>query len=153
MLPFEEEIGAALKEALKAKDQVKLDVLRDMKSSLQYKFIEKKQQTLSLEEAFFVFQSLIKQREESCQQYEKFNRPDRAAKERREVEIISLFLPKPLSEEALHTIIQETIEELKAQSSQDMGRVMKALKFKIVGRADGKKVATLVQGALAKLQG
>lgn len=149
MIPFEKEIMGALTEAMKAKDQVRLDVLRGMKSALQYKLIEKEQQPITEQEAFAVFESMIKKRQEAATQYEQFNRLDRANKEKREIEIIRSFLPAQLSEVEIIRLIQETIQMTQASSPKDMGKVMKELKPKITGRADAKQVANLVQKTLA----
>jgi uncharacterized protein YqeY len=149
MLPFEQRIGDELKDAMRAKDQVKLDVLRAMKSGLKYKFVEKEQKDLTEEEALQVFQSLIKQRKDAADQAQQFNRPEMAAKELREIEIISAFMPKALSEAELKTLIAETIKHTGSQSIKDLGKVMKELKAKIVGRADAKLVTDLVKQQLS----
>lgn len=148
MLPFETQIGEAMKEAMRARDQVRLDVLRGMKSALKYKHVEKEQQDLTEDEAFQVFQSMIKQRRDSAQQFREFNRPESAEKEEREIEVISSFLPKPFSETELTGLIQAAIQTTGASSPKDLGKVMKELKPKIVGRADAKKVTETIQKLL-----
>ena len=133
---------------MKAKDQVRLDVLRAMKSALKYKFVEKKQQDLTEEEAIAVFQTMIKQRKDSAEQFEKFSRPDQANKEKREVEVIMSFLPKQLSSDEVKSLVTEAIAISQAQSLKDLGKVMKELKPKISGRADAKEVTELVKQLL-----
>ena len=149
MLPFETQIGDAIKDAMRARDQIRLDCLRAMKSALKYKFVEKEQKDLTEDEAFQVFQSLIKQRRDAADQYKQHGRAEAAAKEEREIDVISSFLPKPFSEEELDSLIQSTIAAVGAQSVKDLGKVMKELKSKIVGRADAKKVTERVQKLLA----
>lgn len=148
MLPFEERIAAEMKEAMKARDQVRLDTLRAMKSALKYKSVEKNQTEVTEEEAFQIFQSMIKQRKEAVEQYEKFNRKEQADQELREIDVISAFLPKPLSVDELKALIQESIQSSQAQSLKDLGKVMKDLKPKITGRADMKAVTDLVKESL-----
>src|SRR5689334_10667570 len=110
MIAFEEQITTQLKDALRAKDQVKLDVLRAMKSALKYKSVEKSQADITEEEAVAVFQTMIKQRKDSVEQFTKFDRADQAAKESREIEIIAAFLPQQLSESELNTLIADAIK-------------------------------------------
>ncbi len=148
MIAFESQIAAALKEAMLAKDQVKVDCLRAMKSALKYKDVEKSQAGVTEEEALQIFQSLIKQRKESVEQFQKFGREDQAAKEVKEIEVISSFMPKALSEGEIKALIQEAIKASGSTSQKDMGKVMKELKPKVTGRADGKLVSDLVRAAL-----
>lgn len=149
MLPFETRIGDEIKDAMRAKDQVRLDVLRAMKSALKYKFVEKEQKDLTEEEALQVFQSLIKQRKDAADQATQFNRPEMAAKELREIDVISSFMPKAFSEEELKALITQTISSTGSAGIKDLGKVMKDLKSKIVGRADAKWVTDLVRQQLS----
>jgi len=146
---FENQIMAQLKDAFRAKDQVKLDTLRAMKSALKYKKVELKKEALTEEESLVVFQSLLKQRKEAADQFEKYGHADRAQKELREAEIISSFLPEPLSEPELKKLLDETIAELKASSMKDMGPVMKSFKDKVKSRAEGKLLSDLVRQKLS----
>jgi len=149
MIAFSERISAELKEAVRAKDQVKMDVLRAMKSALTYKEVEKKQAGVSEEEAIAVFNTMIKQRKESIEQYEKFGRPEAAEKEKYELAVIQSFLPQQLTQDQLKALIAEAISSSGAKTPQDLGRVMKELKPKVSGRADGKEVTELVKAALS----
>lgn len=149
MIAFEEKIVSDLKDALRAKDQVKMDCLRAMKSALKYKDVEKSQAGVTEEEAIAIFQTMIKQRRDSVDQFEKFGRPEQAAKEKREIEVIQAFLPKQLTEVEIMALIQESMKASDAKGPQDMGKVMKELKPKITGRADGKVVSELVKKALS----
>ncbi len=149
MIAFADRITTELKDAVRAKDQVKMDVLRAMKSALTYKEVEKKQAGVSEEEAIAVFNTMIKQRRESIEQYEKFGRPEAAAKEKYELSVIQSFLPQQLSAEQLKALIAEAISASGAKTPQDLGKVMKELKPKVSGRADGKEVTELVKSALS----
>lgn len=148
MIAFEERITSELKDALRAKDQVKMDCLRAMKSALKYKDVEKKQAGVTEEEAVQIFQTMIKQRRESVEQFEKFGRKDQAEKEIREIDVIQAFLPQQLSEAEVQKLIQDCIQATGSKGAQDMGKVMKELKPKITGRADGRIVSELVKKAL-----
>jgi hypothetical protein len=149
MLPFETRIGEEIKDAMRAKDQVKLDVLRAMKSALKYKFVEKEQKDLTDDEALQVFQSLIKQRKDAAEQAKQFNRPEMAAKELREIEIIASYMPKALTDDELKNLIADAIKNTGSTSVQDLGKVMKELKPMIVGRADAKVVTDLIRQRLS----
>lgn len=149
MSAIEQKIMDELKTAMKSRDQVASDTLRSMKSALKYKMVEQKVDELSDEVCYQVFQSLIKQRRDSVEQYESSGKSEAAEKEKREIEIISKFLPQPLSTEELEALISEAVEETGASSPKDMGAVMKALKPKVTGRAEGKTVSELVKSKLA----
>lgn len=149
MIAFEARVSEEIKNAMKAKDQILMDCLRAIKSALKYKDVEKSQAGVTEEEAIAIFQTMIKQRKEAVDQYEKFNKADQAAKEKREIEIIQAFLPAQLSESDVKNLIKEAITATGAASGQDMGKVMKELKPKISGRADAKVVSELVKAALA----
>ena len=149
MIAFADKISAELKEALRAKDQTKMDVLRAMKSALTYKEVEKKQTGVSEEEAIAVFNTMIKQRRESIEQYEKFGRPEAAAKEKYELAVIQSFLPQQLTSDEIKSLVSQAISACAAKTVQDLGKVMKELKPKISGRADGKEVTEIVKAALS----
>jgi uncharacterized protein len=148
MLPFEEKISNEIKDAMRARDQVRLDCLRAMKSALKYKFVEKSQQDLTEDEAYAVFNTLIKQRRDAAEQFAQFGKTKEADKERREIEVIKAYLPQQLSEEELKKFIQESISASGATSQRDLGKVMKELKAKVAGKADMKVVTELVKQSL-----
>lgn len=90
----------------------------------------------------------VKQREESAEAYEDGQRDDLATKERREAEILRSYLPEPLGDDELATIVDETITEVGASGSGDFGQVMGAVMPKVKGRADGKRVNAAVRQRL-----
>lgn len=149
MIAFEQRLSDEIKDAMRAKDQIKLDCLRAMKSALKYKDVEKEQKGVSEDEAIACFQTMIKQRKDSADQFEKFGRADDAAKEKREIEIIMSFLPSQLSEAEVKSLVTEAIKASGANAPGDMGKVMKELKPKIAGRADAKVVSDLVRQQLS----
>jgi len=144
-----ERIDADLKEAMRAKEAAKLSVLRGLKSALKYAAIEKADADLDDAAAVQVIRKQVKQRQDSIESFEKGGRPELAAKEKEELEILNAYLPKGLSAEELSAIVRETIAEVGATSKAQMGAVMKALQTKVAGRADGKTLSTEVQRQLA----
>ena len=91
---------------------------------------------------------MAKQRRESLEQYEKAGRDDLAAQEQFELDLIQTYLPEPLGEEELASLIQSTIAETGASSIRDMGSVMNALRGQVQGRADMKAVSQAVKNQL-----
>jgi uncharacterized protein YqeY len=143
-----ERIDADLKDAMRAKEARKLSVLRGLKSALKYAAIEKADAVLDDAAAVQVIRKQVKQRQDSIESFEKGGRPDLAAKEEEELEILNAYLPKGLSREELSALVRETIAEVGATSKAQMGAVMKALQAKVAGRADGKTLSTEVQKQL-----
>src|SRR3954447_17737181 len=137
-MTLQERIDAHLKDAMRAKDAGKLAVLRGLKSALKYAAIEKADAGLDDAAAVQVIRKQVKQRQDSIESFEKGGRPELAAKEKTELEILNGYLPKGLSAEELAAIVRETIAEVGATSKAQMGAVMKALQVKVAGRADGR---------------
>ena len=134
------QIVADLKEAMKAKDQTTLTVLRSLKSAIQMATIEKYGADGELDdaEAMAVVRKAIKQRQDSIASFEAAGRDDLVKQEVAEIEILEKYLPAPLSEEEIQGLVESTIAELGATSKKDMGKVMKALQEKTEGRADNR---------------
>jgi uncharacterized protein YqeY len=145
-----ERIDSDLKDAMRAKDAVRLGVLRMLKSALKYSAIEKAGAESQLDdaEAAQVIRKQVKQRQDSIEQFEKGGRPELAAKEKEELAILTAYLPQGLAADELTKIVQETIAEVGATSKAQMGAVMKALQGKVAGRADGKTLSQEVQRQL-----
>jgi uncharacterized protein YqeY len=140
-------IDQDLKDALKNKDSVKLNVLRMLKSEIRYKEIDLGSE-LSDDEVILVLSSSIKKRKDSIQQFEKGGRDDLVSKERAELDIIQKYMPEQLSKEDLFQIITQAIEEVNATGPSDLGKVMKQIMPNIRGKADGKIVNQLVSSRL-----
>src|SRR5256885_16302152 len=143
-----ERIDADLKDAMRAKEAGKLSVLRGLKSALKYAAIEKADTDLDEAAAIQVIRKQVKQRQDSMESFEKGGRPELAAKEKEELEILNSYLPKGLSTDELSALVRETIAEVGATSKAQMGAVMKALQAKVAGRADGKTLSAEVQRQL-----
>jgi uncharacterized protein YqeY len=137
-----------LKLAMKARDQLRMDVIRMIKAAVLNKEVEMKKD-LDDAEMSRIMTTMIKQRKESVEQYEKGNRAELAAKERQEITIIESYLPKALSTDELAAIVEAVIRETGAGSAKDMGAVMKAVMARLAGQpVDGKHVSDLVRSKL-----
>ena len=134
-------------EALRSKDKFLLNVLRSLKAAFKYQEIEIKKE-LSDEEITAILNGQVKSRKQAIELYVQGNRPELAKVEQNEIEIISCYLPRQLSEEELKQEVKQIITVFDAKSMKDMGRVMKALKEKLGSTADGKILSTLVRAAL-----
>ena len=134
------QISASLQEALKAKDQTKASTLRLILAALKDRDIAERPKGnvsgLDDGEILKLLQSMIKQRKESIELYEKGNRLELAEKEQQEITYIEDFLPKQLSEDEVKTIVKSTISELGAKDIRDMGKVMSFLREKYSGQMD-----------------
>jgi uncharacterized protein YqeY len=138
-----------LKQAMKSKDRLRMDVIRMIKAAILNKEIDLKKD-LDDAEMTRVMTTLVKQRKEAVEQYQKANRTDLADKELQEIVIIENYLPKALAPEEIAQIVEVAIREADATSLKDMGNVMKAVMARLGGQTvDGKQVSDLVR---AKLQ-
>lgn len=142
-----QDIEAQLKDAMRAQDKDRLMALRNIKSVLKNKAIDAKRD-LNDGEVIQVLSTLAKQRKESIEAFQSGGRQDLVEKEAAELKVIEEFLPQQLSAEELERTIREAITETQAQGAKDMGKVMKAVQPKVMGRADGKVVSELVKKLL-----
>jgi uncharacterized protein YqeY len=143
-----ERIQSDLTAAMKEKDELRLSVLRMVKSALKNKEIEKMRPLNDLE-SLQVLQTLVKQRRESVDQFRRGGRPDLADKETREIAIIEQYLPAAPSDEEMHHAIEAAIDEESADSLKQMGAVIKAARARLEGRAvDGKLLSDKVRERL-----
>ncbi len=141
-------IDDQMKIALKGGEKERLSALRNIKSFLKNKTIDAKRE-LNDQEVVQSLSTLAKQRKESIEAYEKAGREDLVLKEKNELGVIESYLPAQLTNDEIETLIQEAIASSEASGPQDMGLVMKALKEKVTGRADGKVVSEKVKQALS----
>jgi len=144
-----ERIQSDLTAAMKAKDELRLSVLRMVKSALKNKEIEKVR-PLDDMESLQVLQTLVKQRRESIDQFTRGGRKDLAEKEQKEIAIIEEYLPAAPSDEEVHRAIEEAIAEAGADSLKQMGAVIKAARARLEGKSvDGKVLSDRVRDRLA----
>jgi uncharacterized protein len=148
-MSLQNRLNEDLKLAMKARDQLRMDVIRMIKAAVMNREMEIKKD-LDDAEMSRVMTTMIKQRRESVEQFEKGNRAELAAKERQEITIIESYLPQGLSLEQLSTVVNTVIEETGARSLKEMGVVMKAVMVRLTGQpVDGRQISDLVR---AKLQ-
>lgn len=144
-----ERLENEFKEALKARDESKVSILRMLKASIKNRQIEKRA-SLSDDEIYDILNSFIKRGRESIEQFSKAGREDLAEKEREEIRIIQSYLPEQLSEDGVRRLVEEIIEETGAKGMGDIGKVMKAIMPRVKGRADGRLVNDIVREVLNK---
>ncbi len=149
-MTIQEEIDADLKNAMRARDAERLSVLRMVKSALTNAAIEKHGAVggLADTEAVGVIRKQVKQRMDSIESFEKGGRPELAAKERKEIDFLAVYLPKPLTEDEIDQLVKDAIAQAGATSKAQMGAVMKIATEKAAGRIDGKNLSQAVQKAL-----
>ncbi len=141
-----------LKQAMKAKDRVRLRTIRSLRAALKEKEIEERQggeARLSEEQVLAVVQKQAKQRREAIIQYEQAGRDDLVAKEREELEIIEAYLPKKLGDEEIRRVVQEIVTTTGASSMRDIGKVMGAAMQQLKGRADGRRINEIARELLS----
>lgn len=147
-----EKIKTELVAAMKAKDEGKTSVLRLINSSIKDKDIAArpagKTNGIGDDEILQLLQSMIKQRKESIELYEKGNRADLVAKEKAEIDVISSFLPAQMDDAAIEAAIKQVIQETGASSMKDMGKVMGSLRGKYAGQMDFGKASGMIKGLL-----
>jgi uncharacterized protein YqeY len=147
-MSLRDRLSEDLKLAMKARDQLRMDVIRMIKAAVLNKEVEMKKD-LDDAEMSRIMTTMIKQRKESVEQYEKGQRAELAAKERQEISIIEAYLPKALSSDELIQTVDAVIRETGASSAKDMGAVMKAMMARLAGQpVDGKQVSDLVRSRL-----
>ncbi len=139
-----------LAQAMKSRDQLRMDVIRMIKAAFQKREIELKKD-LDDAEMSRIMTALIKQRRESIELYEKAQRTDLAGKERQEITIIEHYLPKALSAEELAALVDRLIQAAGQPTMKDMGTIMKSVMAQLGGTpVDGKVVSELVRSRLTK---
>lgn len=142
-----EQLKTAQKDAMRAKDKVRLGTIRMVMAAVKQKEVDERIE-LGDDDVIAILTKMVKQRKDSKAQYEDAGRPELAATEAAEIEVIEAFLPQPLSEDEVASLIAEAIENTGAAGMQDMGKVMAELKPKITGRADMGKVSGQVRSQL-----
>ena len=145
-----EQVSTDIKEAMKARDKVRLETLRNIKKVfLEAKTAPGADDNLSDANAMKILQKLAKQGKESAETYAKQNRQDLADAELAQVAVIEEYLPKPFSPEEVEEAVKTIISQLGATSMKDMGRVMGVATKQLAGKADGGTISQAVKKALA----
>jgi len=138
-----EQIRADLTGSMKARTAERTSTLRMLQAAIKNEQIDVGHE-LSDDEAMSVIRKGIKQRQDSVEQYTKGNRPELAAKEKSEIDILKTYMPPELSGSELESGLREIIASTGAQSKKDMGKVMKEATARYKGRADGRKIQEIV---------
>lgn len=148
MMSVLEQLNQDMKTAMKAKDRESLTTIRMIKSSMQNEEIAKGRE-LTADEELTILAREKKQRLESLEEFKKADRADLVEKLEAEIKVVDQYLPEQLSEDEVRAIVQETIDELGADSMKDMGAVMSGVMPKVQGRADGSKINGFVRELLS----
>ena len=141
-----DQINADLKTAMLAKDKLRMETLRSLKTVLK---IDANESALNTEEEINRISNAAKKRRDAAELFSKAGRQDLADKENSELVIISEYLPKQLSDEEITTIITKSIAELKLNSPKDIGQLMGHIMPQVKGKADGKKIQTIARTLLS----
>ncbi|MDT8439404.1 MAG: GatB/YqeY domain-containing protein [Wenzhouxiangellaceae bacterium] len=147
-MSLKQQITEQVKQAMKAGQKDRLKVLRLLTAAIKQKEVDER---IELDDAqvLAVVDKMVKQRRESIEQYSAGNRPELAAAEQGEIDILVEFLPDPLSDDELAALIDQAIADTGASAMADMGKVMGQLKAEVQGRADMKQVSATVRARLA----
>lgn len=145
-----EQINNDIKEAMKARDKVRLETLRNIKKVfLEAKTAPGANDTLTDADALKILQKLAKQGKESATTFMQSNRTDLAEHELEQVSVIESYLPQPLTEQEIESIVTAIIAETGAQGMKDMGRVMGLASKQMAGKAEGGAISSIVKKLLA----
>jgi uncharacterized protein YqeY len=147
-MTLNDRLNEDMKQAMRSQDKFRLSVIRMVRSSIKNIEIDQRK-TLDDQEVLDVLNREIKQRRDSLQEFEKAGRQDLVDQMAKELDILTAYMPKQLSEDEVKVIVQQTIQEVGASSKADMGKVMGALMPKVKGLADGKLVNQIVSQLLA----
>lgn len=137
-----------MKQAMKARDEIRLSVIRLIRSSVKNREIESRHE-LNDGEITEVVSTLVKQRRESIRMFSEAGRTDLVEKEEKELAVLLTFLPQQLSREEVEALVVQAIADSGAQGPKDMGNVMKVIMPHVTGRADGSLVSAVVKEKLA----
>ena len=147
---MKEQLLQDLKEAMREKDTIKKDAITMLRASILQ--VEKDtQKTLNDDEICAIVAKEVKKRKESLKEYEEANREDIVESLKREIEVLSKYLPEQLTKEEIEKLVEQAIVESQATSMRDMGKVMSNLRPKTAGKADGKLVSDIVKEKLANI--
>jgi uncharacterized protein YqeY len=149
-MTLEEKLLDDFKVAMKNKESAKVSTLSFLRAQISYAALEKKKKGLDDSECLAVIKKLIKQHQDSIEQFKVGNRPDLVNKETKELEILKTYLPQELSGEEVKKIIEEVVQNSGASGIKDMGRVMKEVLARAAGSADNKIVSELVKERLSR---
>ena len=141
-------ISDDMKTFMRAKDSARLGAIRLLQAAIKQKEVDDRIE-LNDDQIFSVIQKMLKQRKDSIEAYQKASRQDLIDQEQLEIEVLSKYMPEPLSEEEINQYIEEAIATSGSSDMKDMGKVVGILKSKVAGRADMAEVSKLVRQKLS----
>ncbi len=147
-MSLRDKMMADLKEAMKARDQAKMDTIRFLQSAVKYREVELRPNAITDQDVLGVIKKMAKQRRESIEQFEGAGRADLAGKEKSELAIIEAYLPQQMDRSQVESLVKEVIQSLGANSVKQMGAVIKEVQARSAGSADNKLVSELVKASL-----
>jgi uncharacterized protein YqeY len=145
---LKERITEDMKAAMRASEKERLSTIRMVQAAIKQREVDERI-TLDDAQVIAVLEKMVKQRKESITQFELGGRPDLAAKERAEIELLQAYLPAQLSEAEVDALIREAMAATGATSVKDMGKVMGVVKAKAAGRTDMAVVSARIKAALS----
>jgi hypothetical protein len=148
-MSLENNISGKIIEAMKAKDSIRLEALRAVKSSILLMKTKDRNKVISESNEIQVLHKLVKQRRDSASIFREQNRNDLAEPEEIQARIISEFLPEQLSILEVEKVVMEIISQISADGMKDMGKVMGIVSNKLFGKADGKTISNIVRQKLS----
>lgn len=151
MPTIRERLDADLKDAMRAKDELKLTTIRAIKSAIKYKEVEGEAKVLDDAGILTVLTTEVKKRRDAAAEYKAANRADLAEKEEKEIGVLQGYLPAQLTAEQLSAEVGKAIAEAGAKSVKDLGAVMKIITPRLKGQAEGKAISDEVKAQLSKL--
>ncbi|WP_158768966.1 GatB/YqeY domain-containing protein [Paraglaciecola sp. L1A13] len=143
-----DDLKNAQKDAMRAKDKIRLGTIRMALAAVQQREVDERIK-LNDSDVIALLTKMVKQRKDAASQFGQANRQDLVAIELAEIDILHTFLPQPLSEEEISTLIDQAMVDTQASGMQDMGKVMALLKPKVLGRADMGKLSGQIKAKLA----
>ncbi len=148
---LEERIAQDYKKAMLERNTAKSSALSFLRAQIKNVMIDKRVEKVSDEDVVTVIKKMVKQRQDSIEQFERGGRNDLVEKEKAELLLLQSYLPQEMPEEELKRIIAEAVKSSGATSAKDMGKVMKELLPKVAGKADNKRVSDLVKQSLSQM--
>jgi len=146
-MSIKQTISEDMKTFMRAKDTARLGAVRLLQASIKQKEIDDRVE-LTDDQVLSVIQKMLKQRKDSIEAYQKADRQDLIDQEQLEIDVLSKYMPAPLTDDEVSKIIDEVISEVNATDMKDMGKVVGVLKSKISGRADMGQVSKIVREKL-----
>lgn len=147
-MEIRDQIMADVKEAMKSKDQLKLNTLRFLQAAVKNREIELRPNAINSDEVMGVIKKLVKQRKESIEQYQAGGRQDLADQEAAELKVLEGYLPAQMGRDQIEKVVTEVIAALGAKTVKDMGPVMKEVIARTAGTADNKTVSEVIKSKL-----